>query len=305
MIAAAPDASCARDSFALPERVGATSRRTTAHPTTRPRRLRLRAVAIGLATLAMLCAAWMPSLAHADCDPSEREIANHLITYSGQLGERNPLRLVLRTSSGGKLEGRYANASSQSDTVLTGKLENKSRLHLTEFDAGGMPRATFEGEFASHDDINRQRGGASGSCEVISGQWKDLRNGRTVPFELAMSNIQTGKIDHLYGAAGANDDETINRAAGMFRKGVLDDRRDVVAQSIRYPVRVSLRGKTLILRNPKSLLARYNEIFTDSYVRAIGAAVPRLMFARDQGVMLGDGAVWFDATGRVIALNRS
>ena len=79
----------------------------------------------------------------------------------------------------------------------------------------------------------------------------------------------------------------------------------MVAQSIRYPLHVSLRGKTLILRNPKSLLARYNEIFTDGYVRTIGAAVPRLMFARDQGVMLGDGAVWFDANGRVIALNRS
>jgi len=302
MIAAAPDASCVRDSFALSERTRPTARHATARP--RSQALRLRMVAMGFATLALICGALMPSLAHADCDPSERDIANHLITYSGQLGERNPLRLVLRPSSSGKLEGRYANASSQSDTLLTGKLENKSRVHLTEFDAGGMPRATFEGEFSARDDINRQRG-ASGSCEVISGQWKDLRNGRTVPFELAMSNIQTGKIDHLYGAAGANDDETINRAAGMFRKGVLDDRRDVVAQSIRYPVHVSLRGKTLILRNPKSLLARYNEIFTDSYVRTIGAAVPRLMFARDQGVMLGDGAVWFDATGRVIALNRS
>ncbi|WP_150737569.1 hypothetical protein [Pandoraea anapnoica] len=252
----------------------------------------------------MLVTALTPAVAHADCDPSDRNIANHVMTYTGQLGERNPLRLVLRSTSGGKLDGRYANASSQGDTALTGKLENKSHLHLTEFDAGGMPRATFEGEFAAADDINRQRG-ASSACEVISGQWKDLRSGRTVPFDLSLASIQSGKIDHLYGVAGVNDDETINRAATQFRKGVLDDRRDVVAQSIRYPLHVSLRGKTIILRNPKSLLARYNEIFTDGYVRTIGAAVPRLMFARDQGVMLGDGAVWFDAAGRVIALNRS
>ncbi|BET11660.1 hypothetical protein [Pandoraea sputorum] len=263
-----------------------------------------RLIAVGLSALAMLVTALTPALAHADCDPSDRNIANHVMTYTGQLGERNPLRLVLRSTSGGRLDGRYANASSQGDTALTGKLENKSHLHLTEFDAGGMPRATFEGEFAAADDINRQRG-ASSSCEVISGQWKDLRSGRTVPFDLSLASIQSGKIDHLYGVAGVNDDETINRAATQFRKGVLDDRRDVVAQSIRYPLHVSLRGKTIILRNPKSLLARYNEIFTDGYVRTIGAAVPRLMFARDQGVMLGDGAVWFDAAGRVIALNRS
>ncbi|AJP58647.1 hypothetical protein UC34_20305 [Pandoraea vervacti] len=267
------------------------------------RRVRQRS-ATGLSCLALLFTVVMPTMAHADCDPSDRNIANHVMTYSGQLGERNPLRLVLRPTSGGKLEGRYANASSQSDTQLTGKLESKSHLHLTEFDAGGMPRATFEGDFSSADNVNRQQG-ASSSCEVISGQWKDLRNGRSVPFELVLTSIQTGKIDHLYGVAGVNDDEAVNRAATQFRKGVLDDRRDVVAQSIRYPLHVSLRGKTIILRNPKSLLARYNEIFTDGFVRTIGAAVPRLMFARDQGVMLGDGAVWFDAAGRVIALNRS
>ena len=263
-----------------------------------------RLVAATLSALTLLLATLAPTNAHAECDPSDRGIANHVMTYTGQLGERNPLRLVLRTTSGGKLEGRYANASSQGDTPLTGKLENKSRLLLTEFDAGGMPRATFEGEFSSADDVNRQRG-ASSSCEVLSGQWKDLRSGRSVPFDLALASIQNGKLDHLYGVAGVNDDETVNRAATQFRKGVLDDRRDVVAQSIRYPLHVSLRGKTLILRNPKSLLARYNEIFTDGYVRTIGSSVPRLMFARDQGVMLGDGAVWFDASGRVIALNRS
>ncbi|WP_150668679.1 hypothetical protein [Pandoraea anhela] len=255
-----------------------------------------------MSALTLLLTVFAPTAAHADCDPSDRNIANHLMTYSGQLGERNPLRLVLRPTSGGKLEGRYANASSQSDTQLTGKIDNKSHLHLTEVDAGGMPRAIFDGEFAAADDVNRQQG-ASSACEVISGQWKDLRSGRTVPFELSLASIQTGKIDHLYAVAGANDDELVNRAATQFRKGVLDDRRDVIAQSIRYPLHVSLRGKTLILRNPKSLLARYNDIFTDGFVRTIGAAVPRLMFARDQGVMLGDGAVWFDATGRVIALN--
>lgn len=244
-----------------------------------------------------------PSLAHADCDPGDRSLAYHLLSYSGQLGERNPLRLVLRPAPNGKVEGRYANASSQGDTVLTGKLDGKSHLLLTEFDAGGMPRATFEGEFAAHDDTNRY-GSQSLRCEVLSGQWKDLRNGRTVPFEVTMSSIQSGKIDHMYDVAGVRDDETVNRAAVMFRRGVLDDRRDVVAQAIRYPVRVSLGGKRLVLRDAKTLLARYNEIFTDTYIHTIGTSVPRLMFARADGVMLGDGAVWFDAGGRVIALNR-
>jgi hypothetical protein len=31
--------------------------------------------------------------------------------------------------------------------------------------------------------------------------------------------------------------------------------------------------------------------------------MPRNMFVRDQGVMLGSGQAWFDARGRVVALN--
>ena len=35
----------------------------------------------------------------------------------------------------------------------------------------------------------------------------------------------------------------------------------------------------------------------------IKSDVPRLMFARDQGVMLGGGEIWFRPDGKVIAIN--
>jgi hypothetical protein len=57
------------------------------------------------------------------------------------------------------------------------------------------------------------------------------------------------------------------------------------------------------IRNGEELMSRYGDIFSRPYQKAISEAMPRNMFARDQGIMLGRGEVWFGANGRVIALN--
>ena len=57
------------------------------------------------------------------------------------------------------------------------------------------------------------------------------------------------------------------------------------------------------LRTPAERVAHYDAIFSDVCRAAIAQALPRNMFVRDQGVMLGKGEVWFNADGKVIALN--
>jgi len=42
---------------------------------------------------------------------------------------------------------------------------------------------------------------------------------------------------------------------------------------------------------------------TPEFQKAIASAVPRNMFVRDLGIMLGGGEVWFGPDGDVIALN--
>jgi hypothetical protein len=57
------------------------------------------------------------------------------------------------------------------------------------------------------------------------------------------------------------------------------------------------------LKGPDELLVRYEVIFTPKYREAIAKGLPRNMFVRDEGAMLGSGEVWFGADGRVTALS--
>jgi hypothetical protein len=72
---------------------------------------------------------------------------------------------------------------------------------------------------------------------------------------------------------------------------------------VSYPIETSVNGKRTKIANAKALLAHYDGIFTSAFRATIAADFTRLMFARDQGVMMGGGEVWFDATGKVISLN--
>lgn len=65
----------------------------------------------------------------------------------------------------------------------------------------------------------------------------------------------------------------------------------------------SLGNKPVRLPTPAALRAHYDAIFTPAFVARIRADVPQPMFVRDEGTMLGGGAVWFDDDGAVVTLN--
>jgi len=70
-----------------------------------------------------------------------------------------------------------------------------------------------------------------------------------------------------------------------------------------YFYKRSLKDKRAKAANEQEFLKNYDRIFSPKFVSRIRAAVPHNMFARDQGIMLADGAVWFDDKGKVFALN--
>jgi hypothetical protein len=230
---------------------------------------------------------------HATCRPD----AGTAI-YSGNVGN-SAVRVALAPNTA-DVQGRYAYRISAIDIVLRGKIDPSGRnLELTEFDSTGRPSATFVGAFLESD-----AGFANGSklnCEVIVGMWKSGE--RLLDFRLMMDTLSRHGLDHLYRGAGAEDDETVNRSAAAFRTAVIKNQRDTVARMINYPITTSVAGKRTKIPSAAMLLANYDAIFTSTYRVKIEGDVPRLMFARDQGIMLGDGEVWFDPKGRVIALN--
>ena len=235
----------------------------------------------------------VPAGAHAACT---RDNPDMLENYDGTIGEGYRARMTL-VFRGAQVEGLYFYATQLRDIALRGTTDG-SDLVLDELDAKGTPVARFEAKFVDRDP--KQRFSGKLECEVVSGTWRKLDGGQALPVYFAAESSTTGALDNRYGDAR---DALVHRNAFRFWDAVKRGERKTVAASITYPISVQVAGARKRLRNPVELLANYDAIFSPRYVEAIVGAVPRNMFVRDQGIMLGRGEVWFGFDGKVIGLN--
>jgi hypothetical protein len=233
--------------------------------------------------------------ARAACHPEAG-----LTIYSGTVAKA-VVRVGLQLSNG-PVEGRYAYAISTADIPLRGSLAAAGKdLKLTEYNTAGRPVAVFTGTFQDSDP--QFANGSKLNCEVVTGKWTPANGRPPLPFHLSEESSTSADFGHLYDVGGSSGDEPVNRAAAAFRTAVLQNRRAAVAHMIAYPIETQVSGRRTKIASPAALLAHYNGIFNAKFRATIAADIPRLMFARDQGIMLGGGEVWFDSDGKIKALN--
>ena len=253
-----------------------------------------RTLACGIAYLCML----LPAMAGAAC---LRDEPGSLWNYEGMLGGKFRVRMSL-VFAGPRVEGVYFYASQLQDIRLRGRIEGGTRIVLDELDAAGAVTARFEATFPPRDPGTRY-GDSPLECEVIAGTWRRLDGANPLAVYLAAESSTSGSLGQRYAILGVQDDEVVNRGAQDFWRAVKAGDRRAVAARVAYPITVQVGGKRRRLGGPGALLEVYDAVFTPAFRRSIEAAMPRNMFVRDQGVMLGSGQAWFDARGRVVALN--
>jgi hypothetical protein len=78
-----------------------------------------------------------------------------------------------------------------------------------------------------------------------------------------------------------------------LKDAVIRDDRKKVAALVHYPLNVFAGRRRMVIRSPAELLKRYHEVFNENVVRAIKTQEPATLFANWQGVMVGDGQIWF------------
>lgn len=80
-----------------------------------------------------------------------------------------------------------------------------------------------------------------------------------------------------------------------------------VASMVAYPVRVFERGKKTRVRNKAEFIARYRDLITAAVKKAVMTQHPDCLFANYQGIMIGNGEVWFveepNDTFKIITIN--
>jgi hypothetical protein len=63
-----------------------------------------------------------------------------------------------------------------------------------------------------------------------------------------------------------------------------------MAKLVKFPLR--LNGKKKV-RSSRRLIARYDKVFNDVVTKAIEGQRYETLFSNYQGVMIGDGQIWF------------
>lgn len=111
-----------------------------------------------------------------------------------------------------------------------------------------------------------------------------------------------------YAAAGITEPAHVTQFLARLQQAVAAGDRATVAGMVSYPLHVYATGQPpKTYRNATTLRANYSNIFTPDVVDAIAMAKPDELFARDQGVMIGNGEVWMNEIAgsmRIITVNR-
>jgi len=254
--------------------------------------------AAACAVLLALCALGLPAPSLAACTKVQPGWLWH---YEGQMAGRHRIRMTL-VFGPGEITGVYFYATQLKDIALRGRMLDATRVVLEELDSAGRPTARFEAEFPPVAPDSRY-GSSPLQCEVLRGVWR--REGAEVglPVQLEMEAGHAASLRNPYAAIGARDPQALHRRAQGFWRAVRQDDRVGAAGFIRYPLRVDTAAGPRRYTSAEQLLADYELVFTPPLREAIAQGLPRNMFVRDQGAMLGHGQVWFGADGRVTALN--
>ena len=251
-----------------------------------------------MTALVALSAGLLPSPSWAACTKVQ---PGWLWNYEGHIAGQHRIRMTLVFGQG-EITGVYFYATQLKDIALRGRMLDATRVVLEELDAGGQPTARFEAEFPEAAPQSKF-GSSALQCEVILGTWRKVGGDTALPVLVEMDGGTAGSVKSRYGAIGVRDAETLHRNAQAFWRAVQRDDRRTAARLIRYPIRVDTTAGLRRYTAAEQLLADYELIFTAGFRQAIAQGLPRNMFVRDQGAMLGHGQVWFGADGRVTALN--
>lgn len=99
----------------------------------------------------------------------------------------------------------------------------------------------------------------------------------------------------------------------MLKKAVADNDKEAIASMVDYPFHARIKGKAVKVRDQKHFVADYDQVVTAKVKDVVAKQTYATLTANWQGVMIGDGEIWFNGicsddaceqqTVRIIAIN--
>jgi hypothetical protein len=82
-----------------------------------------------------------------------------------------------------------------------------------------------------------------------------------------------------------------------LKKAVSEGDKAAVAAMVDYPFQARIGGKSVKIRDAAHFVADYDKVVTAKVKSALDAQGYESLFANWQGVMVGDGEIWFSGVG--------
>ncbi|AFC86929.1 hypothetical protein [Frateuria aurantia] len=108
------------------------------------------------------------------------------------------------------------------------------------------------------------------------------------PAESQVDQTMDRRLDQLFG-----NHQDYRDFFQHFQAAVLAGDKAKVAAAMHYPITVHMEGKQWTLYKPSEFTDVYAHVFTPSLIEMVRRQRYADLFANDQGVMLGQGAIWF------------
>lgn len=128
------------------------------------------------------------------------------------------------------------------------------------------------------------------------------------PTNQAEATNAMSKEDNPFEAAGINDPKAFIQMFELAKAAVAADEKAAVAELILLPLQVN--GETpMKIKSKEEFIEKYDQIMTKPVKDALAAQKVDDLFVRDQGVMVGNGQLWFGASAEepqvygIIAVN--
>lgn len=105
-----------------------------------------------------------------------------------------------------------------------------------------------------------------------------------------------------YAVAGIDNDAAVEAFLRTLKTAVATNSRARTATLFHYPLRVNYSGRTRYIGDAQEFVRSYEALLTKPIRQALAEQRPEALFVNYQGVMIGDGVLWFGADAKTGAL---
>ncbi|WP_164472828.1 hypothetical protein [Cohnella candidum] len=158
------------------------------------------------------------------------------------------------------------------------------------------PRMAFTLLLAAGLTIGLAACGSGGASNEAASSSPAAATASATPSGPAPSTSGAVTQGNPYEVAGITDPAASRKMFETVKDAAARNDKELAAENALYPIRVNVGKVAVEVKTKEDFVRQYDRIFTDKVRKALADQDVNKLFVNDEGVMAGNGEVWFGAT---------